>query len=422
VSHDDHFHCFAFPSGITAGTNGSAVRTDTWKRGLKKPKKGPAPKPDLEFYSLTADLDALVARQNKQLANSAKVESLGKAAGGTRDLLVLKLGKDIDKDPGKKPRVLFTGGLHAREWLGVTYTYLIAEWLVTHFPAGATKDPLELIAKDLLENNHVWFVPMCNPDGHEYTVTIDRFHRKNSPGGDSHFLSAPGGKAKRDASAPDSTDLNRNFDTKQWKTVRASKKGSFSTNVNDETFLGTNPADTAEVQVLQKMITSTTFDLAVDHHTFDCALLFPLGDTVAKAQEDTRIVAFTKAMQTQINRKAQASTNFTTQKVADVWSMSKTSDFYATLRKFKPGDRSRVPGSITDFIIYTAQDAKRKTVAFAMELPPMHHTDSPGFNPDESIILPAFRQLIGTSLALIKNAAAATVDDTKFSPFDVVAP
>ncbi|HEX4382423.1 MAG TPA: M14 family zinc carboxypeptidase, partial [Myxococcales bacterium] len=226
----------------------------------------------------------------------------------------------------------------------------------------------------------------------------------------------------RDAKAPDSTDLNRNFDTKQWKAIRASKKGAFSTDVNKETFLGTNPADTAEVKVLQKMITTTAFDLAVDHHTYHCALLFPLGDDLGKAKEDARIVAFSGAMQKQVNRKAQLAANFTTQKTADAWTLNKSSDYYAALRKFPVGDLSRVPGSITDFIIYTAQDAGRKTVAFAMELPPMDHTGSPAFYPDESIIQPVFRQLIGTSLALIKAAAAPKPGDADFTPFDIVAP
>jgi len=424
VAHDDHFHCFAFPSGVTPGPGGSAKRTDTWLRVFSGIKLPMFPLPvnlptDLTFYSLTDDLKALVTALNGKLAGSAKVESLGQT-DGKRDLWVLKIGAGIEKDP-KKARVLFTSGLHAREWLAPTYTYLIAEWLVTNYPKAAPANDMEKIAKDVLDNNHVWFVPMCNPDGHEYTVTTFRMHRKNSPGGDDFFRSAPGATPKRDPAAADSTDLNRNFDTKQWNAIRTSGKGDFSVDVNDENFEGATPASATETKLLQKMIDNTAFDLAVDHHTFDCAIMFPYGDDPGKAKEDKRLRAFTAAMQKQINGKAAKSANQTTRSTPDTWRLSKISDFYATLRGI-PADESRIPGSITDYIIYVAEKAKRKTVAFAMELPPMHYPGSPGFTPQESIIQPAFRQLIGTSLALIKNATSASPKDADFAAFDKVAP
>jgi hypothetical protein len=417
VPHDDHFHCFAFPSGVTPGKTGSAVRTDTWKRGGANVK--PGVKPDIELYSLTEDLGALVFAQNKKLPDSARLDTAGASVGG-RDLHVLKLGANINGEP--KRRVLFTGGLHAREWLSTTYTYLIAEWLVTNHPGGAAApDNLQRIAKDLLDNTHVWFVPMCNPDGHEYTVTTARIFRKNSPAGDKDFRVAPGARAKRDPKAPDATDLNRNFDTAQWKAIHASRHGSFSSDPDSERFGGKSPADTVEVQLLQKLITGTAFDLAVDHHTFGCDISFPLADDAAKAAEDARLRMFTAAMQKQVNGKARLPKNFTTQPVADAWQVSKMSEFYASLGLALPID-SPFPGSITDFIVYQAQAAKRKTVAFVMELPPMHHDGTPGFTPDESIIRPVFRQLIGTSLWLIKNAAEPNPAGAAFTPFDAVAP
>jgi len=430
VAHDDHFHCFAFPPGVSAGPNGSAVRKDTWLRSVFLPGVLPVPvtsfPPDIEFYSLTDDLTALVQAQNKKLPGSAKLDTLGQTVGG-RELHALKLGANIDGEP-KAARVLFTGGLHAREWLGPTYTYLIAEWLVTNYPTGPGGGPNPAFAKDLLDNNHIWFVPMCNPDGHEYTVTTERLHRKNSPGGDGHFLSAPGAKPKRDTNAPDSTDLNRNFATKQWQAIIDSGKGDFSPDLDGPTFPGKTAASAIEVQLLQKMIDATPFDLAVDHHTYDCALLYPYGDDPGKAQQNTRLLSFSGLMQKQINAKAQK--NPTTRPgTPDKWSLSKISGFYADLYKalgYTPPspEQARIPGSITDYIIYAAEGASppRKTVAWSMELPPMHYDGSPGFEAPESIIRPTFRQLIGTSLALIKNAKADKPAAADFSLFDVVAP
>jgi hypothetical protein len=429
--HDDHFHCISFPPGATPGPNGSAVRTDTWARFYKNIRLPGVPLPislpDPEFYSLTDDLAALAKTQNAKLPGSAKLESLGKTNSGS-DLWLLKLGKDLAAG-APQPRMLFTAGLHAREWLAPTYTYLIAEWLVTNY-AAAGGGPLADIARDLLENNQIWFVPMCNPDGHEYSVTTYRWQRKNSPSGDKHFRTAPGDKPGRVAGAPESVDLNRNFATKEWKAVVDSGAGNFDSGPDEDGYVGKTPGSATEVKMLQKLIDATEFDVAVDHHTFDCALMYPYGDALKPAKQDARLTTFAGLMQQQLNAKAALAKNRTTRPdTADTWNLTKISNYYLGVYKaagqpLPSAVYSRIPGSITDYIIYGSEkaDRKRKTLAFAMELPPMHYKGSPGFAPLESVIQPTFRQLIGTSLALIKNAGKDTPAAADFKPFDKVAP
>lgn len=411
MAHDDHFHCFDFPKGTKPSAKGSAVRTDTFLRGVPKAK------PDLEFYSLTEDLRALETRQNAKLKGSALLDTLGKTAGG-RDLHVLKLGARANDMP-KKARVLFNAGLHAREWIGPTYLYLLAEWLVDHYPAGAPANDAEKCVKALLDDNHVWFVPMCNPDGHEYTVQLFRFFRKNSPAGDARFIKSPKAAPKRDPAAPPSIDLNRNFDTKQWSTIVKSGTGMFSTDRDDDSFCGTKPAEAEEVKLLQKMIDVTPFDVAVDHHSFSCFMMWPPGDDFIASPADARLQAFINAMRTQINGRAAQKKNETTAGGPDTWKSAQIALFYHSLHGI-PKAESVIPGSISDYVHYAALKAKRDCAAFSMELPPMLHPGTPGFDLPEKHIPAVFRQVIATSLGLIANAKNPSPKQSDFDPFDKI--
>jgi hypothetical protein len=400
--HDDHFHCYDH-SGKTV----LFKRSDTHKRGDKATKK----KPEIEFYSLKQDLTALAARSSGR----ATLSVLG-TTPGKRDIMLLKVGTDFGKKT--KPKILLTGGMHAREWISPTYTFLVAEWLIDQF--GSKSE-----AKDIVENFHLFFIPMCNPDGHEYSVTTNRMWRKNSPEGDPDFQTAPGTKAAGvQKGAPESVDLNRNFNTKNRAAVLKSLKGQWSDDVDDDSFVGT--ATAAETTILEKLMTAEKFDVMVDHHSFGCWVLHSPGDdhrplATIDATAATRYGVVTGHMAKLLN--AGSKKNPTTRKAPDTWEVEQASLFYMKLRaklggvKMTP-EESVVPGSIKDFAFYQSRPkGAHRPLCFTIEMPPLHYTGTPGFELPEGKISAVFKIALPNTLALIKHALTASPTEAQWNAF-----
>lgn len=399
MAHDDHFHCFDH-----GGSTAVVTRTDTYLRAS-------GGSPDIPFYSLKKDLNDLAARSGGLL----DVRPLGKTPGkfGGREILVARLGKDLKTI---KPKTLLTAGLHAREWIGPTYVYLVLEWLIDH-----QTHPL---AKKILDEHHVLFVPMVNPDGHEYTVTTTRMFRKNSPAGDADFERTPGGgSVGRQAGAPESVDLNRNFDSPHRAAILA-KKGHFSHDPTDDQFVGTRPA--FETRLMQNFIKKEKVDALIDHHSYGCFCLNSPGDDVRPlsaidAAADARYSVFTPAILNLLNQGA--ARNLTTRSTPDKWISSQASDFYNQLNVllgYPPltPEGSLVPGGIDDFAFYNSKPPSgMRPLGYTFELPPVFSDSNVGFELPETDIRSVFRMCLGASLAFITLCAERTLTPAQFAPF-----
>ena len=73
---------------------------------------------------------------------------------------------------GKRPAVLYCGAQHAREWI----TPEMVRRLMHYYLDGYGADPEH---HRLLKSTELWFVPVANPDGYDYTFSTDRLWRKN---------------------------------------------------------------------------------------------------------------------------------------------------------------------------------------------------------------------------------------------------
>jgi carboxypeptidase T len=338
-------------------------------------------------YSLKKDMDQLRADGAAKGIVDAAVTSLGTSTLGNKELWALKVGN------GSAHKVLFTGCHHAREWISVEIPYLVAEYLIQKY----TNTPTTLAEKrikHLLSNRQVWFVPLANPDGHDWTMTVDRNWRPNRksytlPAGTITRTAANGGPVSYAAGTYTGVDINRNYATKNWGT---------------ETFFGggprtsRNPADSGadsiwcglagsgerESSLIDALVRAQKFRASITYHSFSEFLLFP-----DSSQSDVYTQWVGNGMKGLIAASGHA------------YEYKSGSKLYPTSGSLMEFSYEKVPGRPT----------------FTPEVRPDKKADpwpkGPGFSGLlESEIGPTFQENLGAALALINcaghNAAAAS--------------
>jgi zinc carboxypeptidase len=185
-----------------------------------------------------------------------KLVKIGTTLQG-REILALKVtqGARGQKD-GKRPAVLFSATQHAREWIASE----VDRRLMYHYVEGwANDDPA--ITK-LLRGTELWFVPIMNPDGYQYTFTNERLWRKNlrDNDGDGQTTNADG------------VDPNRNY-PEHFKYDEEGSSKIFSS----QTYRGPGPASERETQAIMGLSERVGFEFNVNYHSNGRWLLYPEG-------------------------------------------------------------------------------------------------------------------------------------------------
>lgn len=306
----------------------------------------------------------------------ASVRDVGKSTDG-KELWALKVGK------GSKHKVLITGCHHAREWISVEVPFLVAKHLIDQYTDAPVTDAEKRI-KHLVDNREIWFVPLVNPDGHEFTTLSDRLWRANRKAytfPDQVLVAPRLGGGKRSISVKAGTyrgvDLNRNYATSTW---------------GQETFVGRSPttsrdpADAAqgiwagpsagsEIETAQiaSLIGAQKFRASLTYHSFSQLLLFP-----SASSRDAYVQFVGKGMSALIN----ANGNPYTYESGD--------SLYPTTGDLMEFSFERAPGRPT----------------FTAELRPQEHAPPSHFfsGLPEAEIEPTFRENLGAALALINSA------------------
>ena len=210
--------------------------------------------------------------------DKAEKVSIGKTHEG-RDIWALRVSSDVKSDgTSKKPGLVITGVHHAREWATSEVPSSIARTTLE----GYDKDPA---AKNRVDNAELWFVPVVNPDGYEYSRNENSFWRKNRR----PITETPCGPVKGDVRG---VDLNRNYaDSKPEHAHIWRPKGDEQCNYRDDgratsddprqdTYRGPSGASEAEVQSLLKLqLGNDNIKGVLDFHAYGGMLLYPWGGT-----------------------------------------------------------------------------------------------------------------------------------------------
>lgn len=211
--------------------------------------------PHADAYPSSAQIEQKMTDLSKSYPGLVHRVKLADTAEG-RSMFAYRIGSGPE---GEKPGVLVVGGQHAREWAGNGAVTTAVEKLLQ----GYGKDPEMTEKVDGLE---MWFVPMANPDGYEYSRNADPDWRKN--------------RSRHQGYEGVGTDLNRNYraDFRFHGDVpkRQGDDAGASDNPQQLTFRGPHALSEKETQALTDfMDTHKNLKGVLDVHGFGRLILFP---------------------------------------------------------------------------------------------------------------------------------------------------
>ncbi len=163
-----------------------------------------------------------------------RLQSIGETWEG-RPIMMVTISQDVAY-ADEKPALLYTGTIHAREWIGIELANKFVKYIIENYKTN----PKLLSA---LTRNTLYMVPCLNPDGFEYSRRHFSFWRKNRrDNGDGTF----------------GVDLNRNF------SVRFRKGADTSSNI----YGGPEAFSEPETRAIKDFVDShANITIALDYHS-----------------------------------------------------------------------------------------------------------------------------------------------------------
>jgi len=299
--------------------------------------------PTAGLYHTYSELESELRSLTKDHSSIAELSSIGRSHEG-RELWALKISDQVELDE-TEPVVVFLGAHHAREWISVDVPLLIAKYLIEKYGVDST-------ITHLIDQAVIWVIPMVNPDGHQYSVLMDRLWRKNRRNnGDGSF----------------GVDLNRNYGY-QWGGP-GSSGDTFS-----EIYRGPSPFSEPETQAVRTFLEHQSPQALISYHSYSQLVLYPWGYTSQPAPDKALLDSLAVSLAYQI------------QSVHG--------------KKYTPGQSSTLylaSGDTTDWLY-----ALFGVPAFTIELRPGSY--NPGFELPESEIQPTFEENLPAALSLINWA------------------
>ncbi|MEU6263092.1 M14 family metallopeptidase [Saccharopolyspora shandongensis] len=206
-----------------------------------------------------ADQLAEIAQRNPDLV---ELVSIGRSVQG-KEILAAKVTAGARSLPdGSRPAVLYSATQHAREWISTEVDMRLLKRVVGDRQAFA----------ELLNSTELWFVPVMNPDGYDFTFTEgNRLWRKNlrDNDGDGKITNADG------------VDLNRNFATNFGYDDEGSSRPPGS-----QRYRGTGPNSEPETRAMDGLLSRIKFKFQINYHSYAGMLLRPARWQIATKTAD----------------------------------------------------------------------------------------------------------------------------------------
>lgn len=179
-----------------------------------------------------------------------------------RSIYALKISDNVATDEDE-PNVLIACCHHCRE-------ITTPELALDHIGRLCTAYGSDPQVTALVNANEIWFIPVQNPDGLEYTWTTNNLWRKNR---------------RNNGNGTFGVDLNRNYPL-GWA---GGCPGSTTT--SSETYKGIAPASEIETQTMMAFSRARRFAKVMDHHTYGREVLLGYLCSAFPAALDAQINA-----------------------------------------------------------------------------------------------------------------------------------
>lgn len=172
-----------------------------------------------------------------------------------REMYVVKISDNPDKNESHEKQVLYDAMHHAREPQGMMQLMYFMWYIMDRYENN------DLVAKYIINNRELYFVPIVNPDGYVYNELIE-------PNG--------GGMWRKNRSSNSDgsrgVDLNRNYGY-DWgyDDIGSSPFGS------SNTFRGVSAFSEPETQNMRDFVNTKKFKSNLSYHTFGGYLIYPFG-------------------------------------------------------------------------------------------------------------------------------------------------
>lgn len=199
-------------------------------------------------YLRHSDINKYLDSLERSFKSFVKVLTIGHSYEN-RPLKVIKISRKSSPEVfGPKEVVFIDAGCHAREWITISCALYCIQKLVEY----------SNLHVDLLNRFDFYILPVVNPDGYEYSHTVNRFWRKTRR----PIRLQKCGKFNFGA------DLNRNYDF-HWKDA--------SSNPSKYTFRGDKPFSEPETRALQSFLSELNCKMYMTLHSHAQAICYPWG-------------------------------------------------------------------------------------------------------------------------------------------------
>ncbi|HWT91757.1 MAG TPA: M14 family zinc carboxypeptidase, partial [Solirubrobacteraceae bacterium] len=145
---------------------GPKVRSRGRATAAKPETGGDSPNPFYDVfrsYSEPGGIKDEMAKLASEHRGMAKLVVIGTSGQG-QDIVALKVTRDArNVRDGERPAMLFSAVNHAREWIAAEVGRRMPRWWLEH-----ADDPR---IAEILDRSELWFLPIQNPDGYDYTFT-----------------------------------------------------------------------------------------------------------------------------------------------------------------------------------------------------------------------------------------------------------